>query len=598
MTVNSMYTDFPPQPSNPSDSDRYFLSCYALKQMGRLEDFENIKSLTAPPPDITTIVQAGEFKGHKIGVIGGGLAGLAAGFELRKLGFDITIFEAQADRIGGRVYTHYFNQDKTLYGELGAMRIPVTHESVWHYIKLFGLDTRTFVQSNNNGIIYLRAAHARNDSEGMSVKRNIYPKYNLTQWEKSKSWQQLLYYGYDSQLLCAASAQRKEILQVKPDYNPYTLYWDGQNTRQMLQSANLSEEAISLLANLYPIAGNFLYNSYIDFIQEDYPVDLSFLYEIQGGIVKLPIAFYNSIRNINLDAVYPKIPKACLGNVYWKAGNWVTGIGKAGDRGGVTLTYSSSKDSKPLYEDFEYVICAIPFSTLRTMTIDPLFSPRKMQAIKEVNYGNAAKKLLLCSHRFWEEGGPKDKIVGGHSYTDLPLTSLWYPSDHAQYIYNRMKNMPNSNPQHSPQIPDSLKLALAKEPGVLLAYNFNQDATRLGELPYNTHFEEVKREIEKVHGFPRGYLNFIAIEFKTVDWETEQWFRGAFCFFSPQQKSLFSYAMSIPEYDNRVFFAGEHISAKHRWMQGALKSGMEAANGLARACKAHNRVIDSNANLF
>jgi monoamine oxidase len=50
---------------------------------------------------------------------------------------------------------------------------------------------------------------------------------------------------------------------------------------------------------------------------------------------------------------------------------------------------------------------------------------------------------------------------------------------------------------------------------------------------------------------------------------------------TPEQKRLFSYACTQPEYDGRVFFAGEHISAKHRWMQGALKSGMEAANALA-----------------
>ena len=39
--------------------------------------------------------------------------------------------------------------------------------------------------------------------------------------------------------------------------------------------------------------------------------------------------------------------------------------------------------------------------------------------------------------------------------------------------------------------------------------------------------------------------------------------------------------MALPEYDNKVFMAGDHISAVHRWMQGALQSGMIAANQLA-----------------
>jgi len=46
--------------------------------------------------------------------------------------------------------------------------------------------------------------------------------------------------------------------------------------------------------------------------------------------------------------------------------------------------------------------------------------------------------------------------------------------------------------------------------------------------------------------------------------------------------------MALPEYNERIFFAGEHISAVHRWMQGALQSGMQAANDLAYACKKHS----------
>ncbi|CAG8774479.1 9098_t:CDS:1, partial [Racocetra fulgida] len=44
---------------------------------------------------------------------------------------DITILEYQ-DRIGGRVYTHYFTDDpddeRRLYGELGAMRLPYVQD--------------------------------------------------------------------------------------------------------------------------------------------------------------------------------------------------------------------------------------------------------------------------------------------------------------------------------------------------------------------------------------------------------------------------------------------------------------------------------------
>ncbi|WP_422784908.1 FAD-dependent oxidoreductase [Ruminiclostridium josui] len=88
-------------------------------------------------------------------------------------------------------------------------------------------------------------------------------------------------------------------------------------------------------------------------------------------------------------------------------------------------------------------------------------------------------------------------------------------------------------------------------------------------------FEKIKRNVEEVHGFSKGYLNDIATDFKTQVWDNDPLFRGAFCYFTPQQKKLFSWAMTLPEYGDRVYFAGEHVSAIHRWQQGALKSGME-----------------------
>jgi len=108
LVIDSVYE----QPINPTDDDRYEMLKRSLEKTNRLEDFDSIVRLLSPPRDITTIVSPGECKGLKVGIIGGGLAGLSSAFELRKLGFDITIFEMQEKRIGGRVYTHYFNKDK------------------------------------------------------------------------------------------------------------------------------------------------------------------------------------------------------------------------------------------------------------------------------------------------------------------------------------------------------------------------------------------------------------------------------------------------------------------------------------------------------
>lgn len=92
-----------------------------------------------------------------------------------------------------------------------------------------------------------------------------------------------------------------------------------------------------------------------------------------------------------------------------------------------------------------------------------------------------------------------------------------------------------------------------------------------------------------MHGLPRNYLDSIVTQSKFIHWNSEEWFRGALAFFTPGQKRIFAYDILRPEYDNRVFFAGEHTSATHGWMQGALFSGNLAANSLAYSAKIEKR---------
>lgn len=73
---------------------------------------------------------------HQTIVVGAGLAGLSAAYELLKAGYDVQVFEAQK-RVGGRVYTAQLNAGQ--YGELGAEFVDDDHTALMTYAAQFDL---------------------------------------------------------------------------------------------------------------------------------------------------------------------------------------------------------------------------------------------------------------------------------------------------------------------------------------------------------------------------------------------------------------------------------------------------------------------------
>jgi phytoene dehydrogenase-like protein len=71
-------------------------------------------------------------------VVGAGLAGLTAAYELGRAGFDVKVLEAR-DRIGGRVYTVREPFRAGQHAEAGGEYVDVVHRRVRAYCNKFGL---------------------------------------------------------------------------------------------------------------------------------------------------------------------------------------------------------------------------------------------------------------------------------------------------------------------------------------------------------------------------------------------------------------------------------------------------------------------------
>src|SRR5439155_16190785 len=103
-------------------------------------------------------------------VIGGGLSGLVAAFELRRQGHEPLILEAQ-QRVGGRIYTLRHPFAPGLYAEAGGMRIPRAHDLTLAYCELFGLNLRPFVMGNPKGLVFLGGDRMTAEEAGMNPER-------------------------------------------------------------------------------------------------------------------------------------------------------------------------------------------------------------------------------------------------------------------------------------------------------------------------------------------------------------------------------------------------------------------------------------------
>lgn len=545
---------------NPTDEARHELLLDSLTRAERPEDYENILELLSPPPDIYDYAPPGEFKNTSIGIIGGGLAGLSAAYELRKLGANITIFEAEKDRIGGRIYTFYFDKSKKYFGEFGAMRIPVSHETTWHYINLFNLNTESLAAPESNNFIYAHDVRIRREPSGENITQKLYPYYDLTEVERNTPWNELSDYALDTMLYSLSPEMRTEILKILPEYSSKYVDITRLSTRQVCEILGLSQGAISLLTAVEPLTGSLINVSHDEIMSGNYSLDFRNTYRISGGMIHLPMAFYESLMNENPPEY--RFPSYLLGKVNLRLGQVVKGISESLHTKKVIINHCNL-EGREFIESFDYIICAIPYSTLREIEITPFFSNQKMQAIRELNYEDGQKTLFLCKQRFWEENKDYGRMNGGISFTDLPIQSIVYPPDHI-----RCENSADCT---------------YDKPGVLTAsYNLGLDSVRLSNQNKKRRFQLIKRNVEEVHGLPSGYLDALVNSHKTVHWNGEQWARGAFAMSDPGQKVNFLYSMLQPEYNNRIFFAGEHVSTKQGWIQGALFTGKAAANMVAQ----------------
>lgn len=373
-------------------------------------------------------------------VVGAGMAGLVAGYELKKAGHKVTILEASR-RVGGRVWTLREPFTHGLHAEGGAMRIPDAHKLTWRYIDKFHLKTQKFIMERRRQFLYIN--NTRMSWE--EFERNPTIKgFQLSKTEAGKTPRQLWDETVARLKKKFEEGGWKEILKE----------WGDDTTRQFLKKAGWSHDAITLWGIVENQRAR-LNHSATALLWEVLSGSFEELFEIQGGSDNLPKSFFPDLAdNITFDARLTEIHQ---------------------NDTSVAVTYKSSLDRvKTIHAD--HVILAVPFPILRHIEGLREFSPQKWDAITGLNYDQSGKILLQCRERFWEKEG----IFGGGSESDLGIRSTWYPQ--------------HANGFRGP----------GKRGVLLASYTWARDTRRWSHLSVEDQVQQATEDLERLHPGIKG----------------------------------------------------------------------------------------------
>lgn len=471
----------------------------------------------------------GSGNGRSVLVLGAGIAGLVAAWELRKAGYTVRVIEAR-DRVGGRNWTirngarieltdgtvqvadfapgHYFNA--------GPARLPSHHRTILGYCKEFGVELEAEVNSSRSAYFLPDAAkggqpiqlrRAVNDARGRvaellakAADRGALDE-ELSRDDRARLVEFLKVYGDLDKQLAFKGSER----------SGYTVYpgADGQTGER--------PEPLSLDALLDPdLWGALVFDELLIF----QPTML----QPVGGMDRIPAAFAQRLADaITLDTEVRSIH------------NTEQGAGR-----GVRVAVRERASGREAVLEADFAVVTFPLPVLAKVASN--FSADVKEAIASVQY-DAASKIAWQSERFWESGS---NIYGGISVVKHPTALIWYPSGGF----------------HQPT-------------GVLVGcYNIGQAAREFTSQPLAAQFESSRAVIDRVHPGSGALLkNPVSVAWHKVPYSLGPWVHWA----TPHERQYVR--LNRPE--GRVHFAGEYLSQIGAWQEGAALSAHHAVAAIA-----------------
>jgi monoamine oxidase len=515
-----------------------------LGGIGAAYETLSVVEFLKPPPALAAgrALPNGSGAGRTVAILGAGVAGLCAAYELDRAGYDCVVLEASR-RIGGRSLTlrrgDAFREvggplqecrfDEGLWLNAGPGRIPHHHALVIDYCRQFGVALQPYIFASRANLM-----HSGLIGNG-------------------KTWQarEAIYglQGHVAELLskCAATpgmdlALSKDDLEkfqeMLANFGDLTKTQTGGKTSYSYKNqsgragyevqpglGNQPGRPISPLA-LDEILRSSLWNDYI-FRDAEYFWQSSLLEPVGGmdnfvkGFARQPL----SRQAGNIEGLV-------------RFGAKVTAIDVGNDN--VTVAYDDSGSARVLTAD--YCVSSIPmpiFAALRTNLPQPYIEAARKCPIQ------AAGKVGWQAERFWET---KDNIYGGISWTTDAIAQIWYPSS-----------------------------GFLSPKGTLTgAYMYGPPADDFNARPVSERLHTAREQGERIHPDYSKYVEHgIAIGWNNMEFERMAWANEGDSAFGALAEVL-----ATPQ--GRFYMVGDQVTFWSGWQEGALISAREAVKSIDR----------------
>ena len=185
----------------------------------------------------------------------------------------------------------------------------------------------------------------------------------------------------------------------------------------------------------------------------------------------------------------------------------------------------------------EFVVSAMPFTTLRNISVSPGFTGRQAEAVLTLGYRGTTRAWGVVEKPYWEDDGLEPSF-----FTDETIQTL---------------------------------VVLDKLPGEdtnrFSVIFTGPSSARIDQLPDDQALALIESEIARIRPSTKGRMRFVDL----YGWRKNPLIQGCRHLFRPGQISRFAREMIVPHH--RLHFAGEHTRRMDFGMEAALESGERAA---------------------